>query len=175
MPKKSANTRSGASRNRPRPQKSVQLVRPTPAVSESALADDEVETGSSVATTTAAAEPVEVVEPIERAERNAGSRRRREAPKASATSPRVVEESGEERAEAAEVATGTTVEAPRSASARMAARRQAVQKAQTRRSENLITAEHYAYVRRDLVFIAILACMMLATLIVLHFVPGIGS
>ncbi len=39
----------------------------------------------------------------------------------------------------------------------------------------LITAEHYAYVRKDLVFIAILAVIMFSAIIILHFVPGIGS
>src|SRR5579871_5099740 len=173
MPKKSANTRGGASRNRPRPQqKSVQLVRPVPAESQSAVARDEEETPSAVATTTAA-EPVE---------KKAGSRRRVSST-VPAPSSRVVDEpvtKTTEEADTAEAikvtaaAAATEVTAPRSASARMAARRKAVQNVQTRRSENLITAEHYAYVRRDLIFIAILAFLMLATLVVLHFVPGIG-
>lgn len=175
MPKKSANTRGGASRNRPRPQqKSVQLVRPVPAGSQSAVARDEEETPSAVATTTAA-EPVE---------KKAGSRRRVSST-VSAPSSRVVDEpvtkttEETDTAEAIKVtgaaAAAAEVTAPRSASARMAARRKAAQNVQTRRSENLITAEHYAYVRRDLIFIAILAFLMLATLVVLHFVPGIGS
>jgi hypothetical protein len=60
----------------------------------------------------------------------------------------------------------------------MAARRQqqqAAQKAHQRQSASLITAEHYAYVRRDLLFIAILAIIMFSALIVLHFVPAIGG
>lgn len=172
MPKKSANTRSGASRNRPRPQqKSVQLVRPVPVEGQSAVERDGEETTSAVATTTAA-EPVE---------KKAGSRRRVSST-VPAPSPRVVDEpvtkttEETDTAEAAEAAaTATEVTTPRSASARMAARRKAAQNVQNRRSENLITAEHYAYVRRDLIFIAILAFLMLATLVVLHFVPGIGS
>ncbi len=174
MPKKSANTRGGASRNRPRPQqKSVQLVRPVPAEGQSAVERDGEETASAVATTTAA-EPVE---------KKAGSRRRVPST-VSAPSSRVVDEpvtkttEETDTAEAINVtgaAAATEVTAPRSASARMAARRKAAQNVQTRRSENLITAEHYAYVRRDLIFIAILAFLMLATLVVLHFVPGIGS
>jgi len=61
-----------------------------------------------------------------------------------------------------------------SASERLAARRQAAQKAQ-RASTTLITAEHYGYVRRDLIYIAILALIMFAVLIGLHFVPAIGG
>lgn len=61
--------------------------------------------------------------------------------------------------------------APRSASARMAARRQAAQKAQ-RSSTNMILAENYGYVRKDLIFILILAIIMFSAIIALHFVIG---
>jgi hypothetical protein len=64
----------------------------------------------------------------------------------------------------------TTSTAPKiSASARLAARRQASQKAQ-RSTATLITAEHYRYVRNDLIYIAILAAIMFSILIVLFFV-----
>jgi hypothetical protein len=67
-----------------------------------------------------------------------------------------------------------TVPAPKSsAAARLAARRKAVQKAQ--RSVTLISAENYAYVRKDLLFIAILAIVMFSAIIILHFVPAIGG
>ena len=56
-----------------------------------------------------------------------------------------------------------------SASARLAARRQASQKTQ-RSTATLITAEHYRYVRNDLIYIAILAAIMFSILIVLFFV-----
>jgi hypothetical protein len=56
-----------------------------------------------------------------------------------------------------------------SASARLAARRQATQKTQ-RSSATLITSEHYRYVRNDLIYIAILAIIMFSALIVLFFV-----
>ena len=62
-----------------------------------------------------------------------------------------------------------------SAAARLAARRQANQKAQQRAAASLITAEHFVYVRKDLRFIAILAVIMFSAIIILHFVPGIGS
>ncbi len=55
-----------------------------------------------------------------------------------------------------------------SAAARMAARRRAAHKAQQRSAVSLITAEHFAYVRRDLITIAILAFIMFAAIIVLY-------
>jgi hypothetical protein len=64
----------------------------------------------------------------------------------------------------------TEVTAPKtSASSRLAARRQASQKTQ-RSTATLITAEHYRYVRNDLIYIAILAAIMFSILIVLFFV-----
>jgi len=68
----------------------------------------------------------------------------------------------------------TTLPSKKSASARLAAQRQAT-RTQQQRAASLITAEHYAYVRRDLIFIAVLATIMFAAIIILHFVPGIGS
>jgi hypothetical protein len=65
------------------------------------------------------------------------------------------------------VATEATA-AKTSASARLAARRQASQKTQ-RSTATLITAEHYRYVRNDLIYIAILAAIMFSILIVLFF------
>jgi len=59
-----------------------------------------------------------------------------------------------------------------SAAARMAARRRATQKAQQRSAGSLITAEHFAYVRRDLITIAILASIMFTAIIVLYFMIG---
>ncbi len=150
MPKKTANTRGSSSRNRPRPQKSVQLVRPASTEAESAIEIDEEEAGGAVVTTAEAPSTVEKVS--------------RSAPVAEKPAPSLsITDS--------EIATG----APRSASARMAARRQAAQKVQARQSPSLITSEHYAYVRKDLIFIAILALLMLTTLIILHFVPAIGG
>ncbi|TMC23750.1 MAG: hypothetical protein E6J34_01630 [Chloroflexi bacterium] len=59
-----------------------------------------------------------------------------------------------------------------SATARLAARRQAGQKVQQRSNASLITSEHFAYVRRDLITIAVLASCMFAIIIVLFFVFG---
>ena len=66
------------------------------------------------------------------------------------------------------VATAATASTT-STSTRFAARRQASQKSQ-RSTATLITAEHYRYVRNDLIYIAILAAIMFSILIVLFFV-----
>jgi hypothetical protein len=54
----------------------------------------------------------------------------------------------------------------------MAARRRAAQKAQQRSATSLITAEHFAYVRRDLITIAILAFIMFTAIIMLYITIG---
>jgi hypothetical protein len=59
-----------------------------------------------------------------------------------------------------------------SAAARMAARRREGQKDQKRSKDSLITAEHFAYVRRDLITIAILASIMFAAIIALYITIG---
>lgn len=83
-----------------------------------------------------------------------------------ATPASVVEPEADQAAE-----TPTPVVAPTSASARLAARRLAAQKAQQQRSGNaMVTAEHFAYVRRDLITIAILATIMVAAIVILYFV-----
>ena len=67
-----------------------------------------------------------------------------------------------------------TDKAPKSAASRLAARRQAAQKAQ-RTPVSLISAEHYGYVRKDLAFILVLAIIMFSAIIIMHFVPAIGG
>lgn len=59
-----------------------------------------------------------------------------------------------------------------SAAARMAARRHATQKAQQRSTPTLLTTEHFAYVRRDLITIAILACIMFTAIIAFYLTIG---
>ena len=71
------------------------------------------------------------------------------------------------------VDTATTPAPKASASARLAARRQSAQKAQ-RAPAALVTAEHYSYVRKDLITIAILAIVMFSIIISLHFVFAVG-
>ncbi len=140
MPKKTARTRSSSQRNKPRAQKSVELVRQTSTQKEVKVDSSPEPTNGGVATSTATAQT-----PVTESQDT-------KAPVDTATAP-----------------------APKtSASARLAARRQASQKAQ-RAPATLITAEHYSYVRKDLIFIAILAIIMFSIIIGLHFVPAIGG
>lgn len=135
MAKKTAQTRRTAQRNKPKTQKSIELVRETSTEKEIEVdidsspeqASNGVDT-SKVTTTTSEIE-------------NEGTK----SVAATATVPKT------------------------SASARLAARRQASQKTQ-RSAATLITAEHYRYVRNDLIYIAILAAIMFSILIVLFFV-----
>jgi hypothetical protein len=133
MAKKTAHTRSVAQRNKPKTQKSVELVRQTSTEKEieSVSGPEKESNGVAISTVTATT-------------------------------------SGNEKDDTKSVASATT--APKtSASARLAARRQASQKTQ-RSTATLITAEHYRYVRNDLIYIAILAAIMFSILIVLFFV-----
>ena len=129
MAKKTANTRSAAQRNKPKTQKSVELVRQT-----SSEKEVEVDNSSEQAISGATKAQTSITE-------NGGTK----------------------------TAVDTASAPKTSASARLAARRQAVQKTQ-RSSPTLITAEHYRYVRNDLIYIAILAAIMFSILIVLFFI-----
>jgi hypothetical protein len=150
MAKKTARTRSTAQRNRPKAQKSFELVRQTAIEKEAELEDSPEPANSDVMTLT-----------------TANSVSEKESKKtATVPAPKEMDESESTKA----IATHNA-----SASERLAARRQAAQKAQQRSSMTLITAEHYGYVRRDLIYIAILALVMFAVLIGLHFVPAIGG
>ena len=152
MPKKTAHTRSTAQRNKPKAQKSVELVRPTSTPTS-------IATSTSTSTEKVMGREVEVdnsPEPV-----NSGVA----TPEVAAPTPVSVRENESTKAAATHNA---------SAAERFAARRQAGQKAQ-RSSATLITAENYSYVRKDLIFIAILAFIMFAVIIGLHFVPAIGG
>ena len=83
---------------------------------------------------------------------------------APATEKRVVEEQQEQ-----EAPVSTTIKG--SASARLAARRQATQRAQ-RSAASLVTAEHFSYVRKDLITIGVLASIMFIAIIVLYIMYG---
>ncbi|MFL5592820.1 MAG: hypothetical protein ACJ797_21105 [Ktedonobacteraceae bacterium] len=157
MPKKTATTRGGAQRNKPRVkvQKSFELVRQ---VSDEQEQEQEPEAVSSAEPT---AVSVSTMVAPEIKENKSKSKR--------------VASSEVKQSESTSSDTGTVTAPKGSAAARLAARRHGVQKAQQRAAATLITAEHYAYVRRDLVFIAILAVIMFSAIIILHFVPGIGS
>jgi len=129
MAKKTAHTRSTAQRNKPKTQKSIELVRQTSTEKEIEVDSSSEPESNGVATSTTSE--------IE----NEGTK----SVAATATAPKT------------------------SASARLAARRLASQKTQ-RSAVTLITAEHYRYVRNDLIYIAILAAIMFSILIVLFFV-----
>ncbi len=132
MAKRTAHTRSTAQRNKPKAQKSIELVRQNSTAKEVEV-DSSPEPGNGGVATSA----------------TPTSASKSESTKAATT----------HNASAAE---------------RLAARRQAAQKTQ-RAAASLITAEHYSYVRNDLIFIAILAIIMFSIIIGLHFVPVIGG
>ncbi len=182
MPKKS--TRGAAQRNRAKVQKNVSLVRPNAGVAteetetpvevevketQVAVEDGVEESGASAEaapTTATATATTTTARAVSTA--TAGNRgRSRRATRSGAASAPTIEEKESEEAVAETAPQGR-------ASARLTARRQNAQKSQQRVAPTLITAEHYAYVRKDLVYIAILAILMFATIIILHFVPGIG-
>ena len=140
MAKKTAHTRSTAQtaqRNKPKTQKSIELVRQSSTEKEIEVDSSPEQASNGVATSTATSTATAITSEIE----NEGTK----SVAATATAPKT------------------------SASARLAARRQASQKTQ-RSAATLITAEHYRYVRNDLIYIAILAGLMFSILIVLFFV-----
>ena len=158
MPKKSASSRSGASRNKPKSQKSIQLVRPT-------TAENDVQDESSEG---------EEETPLAAPASKAGVASTATVSKAEvATSKKSAVESVTAPKEKDVV--DTSVANKSSAGARLAARRQTVLRQQVQRNAGLVTAEHYAYVRRDLIYILILAVIMFSAIVILHFVPAIGG
>lgn len=158
MPKKTAY-RSGAQRNKTK-QKSFELVRPVSdenvleTVESDEVEEVEEDVVGEMTSTENGEEEVEEVREVKTKSGNAGLKAGASAAAVISTPP----------------ATGNG-SSPKSAAARLAARRLAAQKAQ-RTSSNLITAEHYSYVRKDLIFILILAIIMFGTIIALHFVLG---
>jgi|SRR6185312_12938090 len=76
---------------------------------------------------------------------------------------------------APEVQKASTPTPKESASTRLAARRQAMQRNQQRQTAVLITADHFAYVRKDLIIIAALATIMFSAIVILYFVLGAGA
>src|SRR5579859_4728214 len=164
MPKKTASARGGASRNRPKAQKSVQLVRPNAAVSEDVTQQaessiEEEETTLAAPTAKAAAASTATVSKTE-----AIIGKKSDGESVTSQAQKAVEET-------------SAVNSKGNAAARLAARRQgqAALKPTPPRNASLITSEHYAYVRRDLIYILILAIIMFSAIIILHFVPAIGG
>lgn len=151
MPKKTTYSRNTAQRAKPK-QKSFELVRP--------VSDDNV------------LETVEDSEELEATDVETLEPEVEETPEQETSPKRVSSKAAATTAATATVASST----PKSASARIAARRQARQgtqpKTQQRSAANMVLAENYSYVRKDLLFILILAIIMFAIIIVLHFVIG---
>jgi hypothetical protein len=141
MPKKSASVRGGTQRNKPKVQKSFELIRSDTDVSE-------VSNTAEVAVIAPASTTVATPEKPIRAKKQSD----------------LLEPEKQEDSE-------TTL--PKgSAAARMAARRRAAHKAQQRSAASLITAEHFAYVRKDLITIAILALIMFTAIVTLYITIG---
>jgi hypothetical protein len=162
MPKKSATARNTAQRSKSKAQKSFELVRPVTQEPESepeAMNIAELAEVSASALSTPA--PALSTSPTPAAKTT-------KAKESVPDETRPVEEKGEVGANSGSQPRG-------SASARLAARRQAAQKNPQRSSASLITSEHYAYVRKDLILIAVLAVILFSIIIILHFVPGIGA
>src|SRR6266568_2802993 len=159
MPKKTVTTRGGTQRNKPRVkvQKSFELVRQP---SDEQGQEQEPEAVSSPEPTAVSVSTMAAPEIKENKSKSKSKR---------------VASSEVKQSESTSSDTGTVTAPKGGAAARLAARRHGVQRAQQRAAAALITAEHYAYVRKDLVFIAILAVIMFSAIIILHFVPGIGS
>jgi hypothetical protein len=168
MPKKSTTARGGAQRNKPKVQKSFELVRESKGQSVDKQVIEEENTGDAEEASEAAV-AVTTMEAPEPKKTVRGSTKLAAQEKKS-------ESSAETKVLPETPPTESVSTAPKgSAAAKLAARRQAAQKSQQRAAATLITADHYTYVRKDLRFILILAIIMLAIIVALHFVPGIGS
>ena len=179
MPKKSASARNAAQRNKPKAQKSFELVRQTSqekvtleekeVVTQVEAADSDELAGTDESSAAALDSPGASTNAKKISAKNsvATTSRKNAASQPQLTSPDA------ELEEASSVIVTTIPKG--SAAARLAARRQNAQKTQPRMAAPLVTAEHYAYVRRELITIAILAIIMFSVIIILHFVPAIGG
>jgi hypothetical protein len=194
MSKKSAAARRAAQRQKSKKQKSIELVRQTaqtleekdiePEGSPETMASPDIE--DSIEEVQDEEETTKVASPPAKESTVARETKTRRAASAS------LKESTSAREEKATSGAGSRSKgnsvvseerskavastAPKgSAAGRLAARRQTSQKSQQRTAAPLITAEHYSYVRKDLVIIAVLALIMFSIIIILHFVPAIGG
>jgi hypothetical protein len=156
MPKKTATARSRAQRNKPKAQKSFELVRPESTVTETGKSSAiDVEEKVVINTAESSTTEAKTSTAITRQEKSNAS--------GSAAVTKQAESKTPER---------QNTPTPGSASARLAARRQAAQKLQQRSATTLITSEHFAYVRKDLIRIALFAAVMFTAIIVLYFTLG---
>jgi len=179
MSKKSASARNAAQRNKSKAQKSFELVRQA-AQEKDTLEEKEVATqvetedsnelaGASESSVAALDSAGASTNAKKMSSKNsvATTSRKNATPQPQLTSP---------DAELEETSSVTVTTIPKgSAAARLAARRQIAQKTQPRMATLLVTAEHFAYVRRELITIAILAIIMFSVIIILHFIPAIGG
>src|SRR5579884_4076909 len=172
MPKKAA--RGGVQRHKPKTQKSVQLVRPV-SVKEEEIEEitSEEETQGAVATQTAetesetenfptlAEEPVEeLVTPVTKKAATSEAEKEVMVPVAkkgtSSASEKEVKGPATKKVAASVTEKEVIVEeekpAAKAVTGRAAARRQTGQRAQPRAASSLISPEHFAYVRKDLIF-----------------------
>ena len=164
MPKKATNnTRNRAQRNKPKAQKGFELVLPAKVVPETA----ESSTTSTVIATQEEAKPSERTLKADGQEQAALLRAE---PKPAGTTAKAVAD--QEAKLETQLQEQQNTPAPKSASARLAARRQAAQKLQQRSAAPLMTSEHFAYVRNDLIKIAVFAMIMITAIIVLYFTFG---
>ena len=176
MPKKSTSARRGVRRNKPKGQKSFELVRPekveteveesntTPANASTAVATKEDAKTSTKAPTTVATK-----EDAKTSTKAPTTVSPKEDVK---TSTKVSKDSSPKEEQKAKTQERQNTPAQGSASARLAARRQAAQRLQQRSASTLITSEHFAYVRKDLIKIAVFAVLMFTTIIVLYLTLG---
>jgi hypothetical protein len=144
MPKKAPSARNRTQRNKPKVPKTFELVRPESDITE---AEEGSTPSSGVSTAT-----------IAQGESESSTR----------GSTKIATQ-GEQEIKASE---HQNPPSPGSASARLAARRQTAQKQQQRSATTLITSEHFAYVRKDLIKIAIFAAVMFTAIIALYLVLG---
>jgi len=170
MPKKTTHSRSGgqAQRSKTKP-KSFELVRPVSDESEL----ETVEENEKISVTNVKTSEV-LEDDDETYDDDDDQDDEEEKVPVKQSAPTRKAEPARKSASVATVAPVVASSNPKSAAARLAARRQAAQKSQ-RPTASLIVAENYSYVRKDLVFILILAVIMFTAIIVMHFVPAIGG
>jgi hypothetical protein len=177
MPKKSTTARTTTQRSKPKAQKSFELVRlEVQTLPETAT----VETTSA----TAVAAPKELEQSVNTVPLPEAKNISRETRKSVNTLPKTgrVSEEIKKSVDATPIEDNTKEEIRKSvpavpkggsAAARLAERRLAAQKIQQQRAAaSLLTGEHFSYVRKDLITIAILAAIMFAAIIILYFTIG---
>jgi len=192
MPKKSTSARRGVRRYKPKGQKSFELVRSekveteveesntTPANASTAVATKEdAKTSTKAPTTVATKEDAKTstkapttVSPKEDVKTSTKVSKDSSPKEEAKTSTKAATDSSPKEEQKAKTQERQNTPAQGSASARLAARRQAAQRLQQRSASTLITSEHFAYVRKDLIKIAVFAVLMFTTIIVLYLTLG---